>query len=194
MKDATKQRGRRLLRPLVRLLAAAGVAPNAVTLAALPLAVAAAWFFGTGRFIWGGAMAALVGLCDTLDGELSRTTGRGSSRGALLDSLIDRLGESLTLGGVAWFYAALNRLHVLLALAALVFSFLVSYVRARAEGLGYDCRVGWFERPVRVLLLLLGAFVLGRTWMPVALAIIAAGSLATVLHRLVHVLKQGGVR
>ncbi len=188
--DRAKQWGRRLLRPLVVLLAAIGVSPTAVTLAALPLSLGAAGLFATGRFFWGGVVAALAGLCDTIDGELSRLTGSGSRSGAFLDSIVDRLSESLVLGGLLWYYLAVGPLCVLSALAALVFSLLVSYVRARAEGLGFECRVGWFERPVRMLVLLAGVFILGRTYTPVALGIIALGSLATVVHRMIHVLGQ----
>ncbi|UCG42425.1 MAG: CDP-alcohol phosphatidyltransferase family protein [candidate division WOR-3 bacterium] len=185
-----KDRGRLLLRPLVRLLVAMGVSPSAVTLAAIPLSLGSAYTFATGRFFWGGALAALAGLCDTLDGEISRLTGRGTRVGAVLDSVVDRFGESLALAGVAWFYFNVNLLYAALAVGALILSLLVSYVRARAEGAGFDCRVGWFERPVRVIVFLFGAFVLGRTYMPWALGVIAVGSLATVAHRLVHVVRQ----
>ena len=190
MRDKDKRRGRLLLRPLVRFLAALRVAPTAVTLAALPLSALAAYLFATGRFLGGGIVVALAGLCDTTDGELSRLTGRTSDRGAFLDSTVDRLGEALALGGLYWYYQARAPLYGLLVVAALVLSLMVSYVRARAEGLDYDCRVGWFERPVRVLILLVGAFVPGRAVMPAALALIALGSLATVLHRVIHVLGQ----
>jgi CDP-diacylglycerol--glycerol-3-phosphate 3-phosphatidyltransferase len=188
MKEATKQHGRRLLTPLVSLLAAMRVSPTAVTIVGLPLSVAAACFFATGRFILGGVMAALVGLCDTLDGELSRRTGTASSLGAFIDSTVDRLSESLVLVGLYWYYR--DSWFGLLAVVALVFSLMVSYVRARAEGVGRECKVGLFERPVRVLVLLFGAFVLGRTWMPVALGVIALGSLITVIQRIIYVLAQ----
>lgn len=185
-----KDRGRLLLRPLVKLLAAMHVSPTAVTLAAIPLSFGAAYMFATGRFFCGGVLAALAGLCDTLDGEVSRLTGRGTRVGAVLDSTVDRFGESLTLAGVAWFYFNVDFLYAALAVGALILSFLVSYVRARAEGAGFDCRVGWFERPVRVLVFLFGAFVLGRTYMPWAIGVIAVGSLVTVAHRLVYVVRQ----
>ena len=190
MKEATKQRGRRLLRPLVSLLAAMRVSPTAVTLLGLPLSVGAGYCFANGWFIWGGVFVALVGLCDTLDGELSRRTGTASVLGAFLDSTVDRLSESLVLVGLYWYYR--DSWFGLLAITALVFSLMVSYVRARAEGVGRECKVGLFERPVRVLLLLFGAFVLGRTWMPVTLGVIALGSLMTVIQRIAHVLSQRG--
>jgi CDP-diacylglycerol--glycerol-3-phosphate 3-phosphatidyltransferase len=188
MKETAKQHGRKLLRPVVSALAAMHVSPTTVTIAGLPLSIGAGYFFATGRFILGGVLAALVGLCDTLDGELSRRTGTASALGAFLDSTVDRLSESLVLVGLYWFYR--DSWFGLLAITALVFSFVVSYVRARAEGVGRECKVGLFERPVRVLVLLAGAFVLGRTWMPLALGVIAVGSFVTVVHRIVHVLSQ----
>jgi len=188
MKEATKQRGRRLLTPLVSLLAAMRVSPTTVTLLGLPLSVGAGYFFAIGRFVLGGVFAVLVGLCDTLDGELSRRTEAASALGAFIDSTVDRVSESLVLVGLYWYYR--DSWFGLLAVVALVFSLMVSYVRARAEGVGRECKVGLFERPVRVLVLLFGAFVLGRTWMPVAIGIIALGSFITVVQRIVYVLAQ----
>ncbi|MBN2464317.1 CDP-alcohol phosphatidyltransferase family protein [candidate division WOR-3 bacterium] len=188
MNETTKQHGRRLLRPLVGLLAVLRVSAMAVTVSGLPLSIAAACLFATGRFVWGGVLVALVGLCDTIDGELSRRTGTASALGAFVDSTVDRLSESFVLIGLYWYYR--ESWFGLLAVVALVLSLMVSYVRARAEGVGRECKVGFFERPIRVLVLLFGAFVLGRTWMPVALGVIAFGSLITVIHRIGHVLAQ----
>ena len=188
MNETTKQHGRSLLKPLVSLLAAMRVSPTAVTVFALPLSIGAGYLFATGRFILGGVLAALVGLCDTLDGELSRRTGTASALGAFIDSTVDRLSESLVLVGLYWYYR--DSLFGLLAVVALVFSLMVSYVRARAEGVGRECKIGFFERPVRVLVLLFGAFVLGRTWMPVALGVIALGSFITAIQRIIYVLSQ----
>ena len=188
MNETTKQHGRSLLKPLVSLLAAMRVSPTAVTVFALPLSIGAGYLFATGRFILGGVLAALVGLCDTLDGELSRRTGTASALGAFIDSTVDRLSESLVLVGLYWYYR--DSWFGLLAVVALVFSLMVSYVRARAEGVGRECKIGFFERPVRVLALLFGAFVLGRTWMPVALGVIALGSFITAIQRIIYVLSQ----
>ena len=188
MNETTKQQGRRLLRPLVSLLAVLRVSPTAVTVFALPLSIGAGYCFAIGRFFLGGVLAALVGLCDTLDGELSRRTGTASALGAFIDSTVDRLSESLVLIGFYWYYR--DSWFGLLAVIALVFSLMVSYVRARAEGVGRECKVGFFERPIRVLVILFGAFVLGRTWMPLALAVIALGSFLTVIQRISYVLSQ----
>ncbi len=190
MGETLKTRGRQLLRPVVRLLIRTRIPPAVVTVAALPLSAVAAWLFAVGRFRAAGLFLILVGLCDSLDGEVSRQSGQASSNGAFLDSTVDRLSEAFVLVGLYWYYQFWNPWHALLAVLALVFSLLVSYVRARAEGLARECKVGVFERPVRVVILIVGAILLGRTYMPVATGLVALGSLVTVIHRFVHVLQQ----
>jgi CDP-diacylglycerol--glycerol-3-phosphate 3-phosphatidyltransferase len=187
LKATLKSSGRALLRPIVNLLASLHVPPSAVTLAALPLSLLAAVAFGLGWFLVGGIFVALVGLCDSVDGELSRLTGKASPQGAFLDSNVDRISEALVLIGIYWFYAPVSQWFALLAVLAIPLSLLVSYVRARAEGVGRECKVGWFERPVRVLVLLAGA-VAGPWLMPVALGVIVFGSALTVVQRLLYVL------
>lgn len=189
MRNETKDRGRRYLRPLIRLLSYWGVPPAAVTLSALPLSLAAAGLFATGGFFWGGVLAMLVGFCDTIDGELSRISGRVSVNGAILDSTVDRLSEGLILTGIAFYYLKVNGAYSLLAMIAMLFSLMVSYVRARAEGAGRQCQVGFFERPVRVILLVFSAIVLGRRFLPIGLGVMALGALGTFIHRLVYVLR-----
>lgn len=190
MKIETKEKGRRLLRPLVNLLANIGVSPAVVTIAAIPLSVLAALLFAIGYFFWAGLTVFLIGLCDTLDGELSRKTGRVSSAGALLDSTVDRFSEGVVFAGIGWYYSGVNRGLTLLVFLALLFSYLVSYVRARAEGTGKECTVGFFERPVRVATMVVGGVFLGRRLFFWAVLVIAVGSLITFIHRLVYVLKQ----
>ena len=190
MKVSLKAGGRRLLGPLVRGLAALGVSPTAVTLAALPLSGLAAWAFASGRFVLGGVGLALAGLCDSVDGELSRRSGKASSLGAFVDSTVDRAAEAVVLTGVAWHYAARQPLLALLAVGAMVLSLMVSYVRARAEGLGRECSIGLFERPMRMLVLIAGAVIGAGRLMPFALGLVAAGSFSTVIQRVVHVVRQ----
>jgi CDP-diacylglycerol--glycerol-3-phosphate 3-phosphatidyltransferase len=192
MRETTKSLGRRLLSPLVSLLVRLRVPANAITLAALPLSMVAAWLFATGRFTLAGAVQALAGVCDSLDGEVSRRTGSASPAGALFDSVVDRLNEGLVLTGIIWYYAPRNVWSAMTAVAALFFSLMVSYVRARAEGVGRECKVGFFERPVRVFVLVAGAFLLGRTYLPWALGLVALGGLVTTIHRFVHGLQRPG--
>ncbi len=190
MKDSLKSTGRRLLVPMVKLLIFIGIHPLAVTLAGLPLSLGAGWLFASGRFRLGGVLLALVGLCDSLDGELSRRTGKASLLGALIDSTVDRLSEAIILVGIGWHFVAVRPAVTLLAAVALTGSFLVSYVRARAEGLGWQCSIGWFERPVRVAVLLAGALV-GQPWSIIlALWAVTVGSLITVVQRLAITVRQ----
>ncbi len=189
MRNETKDRGRRFLRLLVRLLNRGAVSPSAVTWSALPLSIIAGILFAVGSFVWGGVAAMLVGLCDTVDGELSRMSGRTSVSGAILDSTVDRLSEGIILTGIALYYQKANGAYSVLAMVAMLFSLLVSYVRARAEGAGRQCQVGFFERPIRVIILVFSAIVFGRRLMPLGLGVIAVGSLATFIRRLIHVLK-----
>lgn len=190
MRQETKEWGRRLIKPLIRLLAYLKISPTAVTLSAVPLSILAAVLFAKGWFIWAGITVFFVGLCDTIDGELSRLSGKVSAAGAFLDSTVDRLSEGTILIGVGWYYFLNNRWAVLLTFVTLLFSFLVSYVRARAEGVGKNCQVGFFERPVRVSLLIFSALILGKRYLPFGIGLMALGTFLTFVRRIIYVLKQ----
>ncbi|MSQ41226.1 MAG: CDP-alcohol phosphatidyltransferase family protein [Dehalococcoidia bacterium] len=170
--------------PLVRLLARTGVTPNQVTLLGLLLSVAAAVLASQGWFLWAGLTLAVGSALDMVDGMLARSTGKASPQGALLDSVADRLGEAAVLLGLLLYYVTQQpegwRAPLLVGLA-LVNGFLVSYVRARAEGLGVTGKKGLMTRPERVVALVAG-LVLG--WVEVALAVIALLSLVTWVQRL----------
>lgn len=200
-------------RPVVDVLARAGVRADHLTWAGFVLSFAAALAFSMGMFPPKLPVAALLvtlaGVCDLLDGQLARRAGE-SRFGAFLDSTLDRLGEAMILTGLAWYYMgnlvdlATNPERVLrnlqhglepvtwgadatLAVLALVGSFMVSYTRARAEGLGLECKVGWFERPERmVLLIVAGLFGLGPV-IPAALLLLTVLSFWTAYQRARHV-------
>ncbi len=173
----------RLQEPLVRFLARTGVTPNQITLLGLLLSVAAAARAAGGWFLWAGITLAVGSALDMVDGMLARSTGKASSQGALLDSVADRLGEAAVLLGLLLYYVTQQPERwwapVLVGLA-LVNGFLVSYVRARAEGLGVTDKGGLMTRPERVVALVAG-LLLGQV--EVALAIIAALSLMTWAQR-----------
>jgi CDP-diacylglycerol--glycerol-3-phosphate 3-phosphatidyltransferase len=199
--------------PLVRGLVRIGARPLHLTVLGLVLSLAAALAFFEGGFRWGALLLALGGACDGLDGSLARALGAQSRFGAFLDSTLDRLGEAAVLAGIAGFYLVhlLELVHdpalvfaelerdlepstwarvSLVAVLALVGSFLVSYTRARAEGLGLACGVGWFERPERVAVLVLaGVFGVGRV-MPAALLLLTILSYATAAQRVAFVWKS----
>ena len=211
-KDRARHLAHALTAPLVSGLARLGARPDHLTVAGLVLSIAAGLGFAIGRFRLGALLTALAGVCDILDGQLARHGGIRSRFGAFLDSTLDRVAEAAILIGIAWFYMATlvdlsaNPSRViadlqrglepvtwaavaLLALLALLGSFMVSYTRARAEGLGIECRVGWFERPERmVLLIIAGLFGLGPV-IPGALLLLAALSFITAAQRMRHVWK-----
>jgi CDP-diacylglycerol---glycerol-3-phosphate 3-phosphatidyltransferase len=212
IKETLKRRVRAVLAPLVRWMARSGTRPNHLTVLGCLLGIAAGLAFFEGGFRLGALLLALSGVCDILDGPLARELGIESKFGAFLDSALDRLSEGAALVGIAGFYmvhllamvhdptmvfAELERNLVpstwarasLVAMLALVGSFLVSYTRARAEGLGLQCRVGWFERPERLLLLIVaGAFGVGGV-MSGALLVLTVLSYATAAQRVAHVWK-----
>jgi CDP-diacylglycerol--glycerol-3-phosphate 3-phosphatidyltransferase len=212
-KDRIKHWAHALLEPITRALAHLGVSPDGLTFMGLLLSLVAALAFFEGFFRFGALMVALSGICDLLDGELARRIGHRSRFGAFLDSTLDRLSDGMVLAGIAGFYlvhllelVANPQLAVveitrgleprtwavvsLTAMLAMLGSFLVSYTRARAEGLGLECRVGWFERPERMLLLIVAAaFGVGPV-MSGALILLALLSFATAIQRVVHIWKN----
>jgi len=205
-----KEQARGMFRPMARYLAARGVKPDHLTLAGVCLSLLAALFLGRGSFLAAGLLLPLAGLCDILDGDVARERGIVNAFGAFLDSTLDRLSEGALYVGLAYFYFTRTQSSTLwmrgmfegsaqwgdadgatlgiLALATLILSFLVSYTRARAEGLGLECRVGIMERPERALTLGAGAL-LGHRFMPGVLGVIFILTLVTVLQRVYHVRK-----
>lgn len=190
MKGRLKLLVRRLVAPVGSGLARVGVSADAVSWAGVVAAAAAAWGFAIGnRWL---ALASLIGsgLCDLLDGAVARAGGRaGTSFGAALDSTLDRYGEGLILGALtvrAMMLPAHAALFAGLAVLAGIGSFLVSYVRARSEGLGVPCEVGLLERPERLFLLIaLAAW--GDGGIPWILGALALLTHVTFAQRLIHI-------
>jgi CDP-diacylglycerol--glycerol-3-phosphate 3-phosphatidyltransferase len=151
---------------LGRRLGQSGVSPNALTYTSLVIAAGAGLAAALGHFASAALLLALSGVCDILDGAVARASGRATSFGALLDSTVDRLSDALPLLGLIVFYAD-SRVAVALAAFAMLSSFAVSYVRARAEALGADLPPLFMRRAERFIFLtislLLGALPLGST-------------------------------
>jgi CDP-diacylglycerol--glycerol-3-phosphate 3-phosphatidyltransferase len=165
-----------------------GLSPGKVTVIGLLLSVATAYLLGVGQFVGGGLLLLLASALDMADGALARLQGRVTAAGALLDSSVDRVSEAVVFLGLLVFYIRpLSISEVLLIFLALIGSFMVSYLRARGEGLGVDCKVGVMTRPERVVVLA-GGLLIGQ--MAVALGIIAAFSCLTALHRFWHINKE----
>ena len=184
---------RRLEVPVGRFLARLGLSPNAVTLLGLLGAAASAVLLGLGQFAAGGAVLLLAAAFDMFDGALARATGRETKFGALLDSMADRISEIVVLLGLlVHFLDESAEAGAILVYIALAGSVLVSYVRARAGGLGVDCEVGLVTRPERVVALGVG-LIIGQWWSPAVLVVLAAvGALTivTTLQRVLHVRRE----
>ena len=177
-----------VLDPIVRLLARAGVTPFALTTVGFLGNVMAAVFVAQGAFLIGGVLVLVFSALDMLDGALARSTGRASRFGALYDSTLDRVSEAVVLFGLAWWgIEGGHTTEVALAFAAVVGSLMVSYVRARAEGLGLELKDGLFTRSERVALtgvaLILG-FVTAALWALAVLTMITAAQRTWIASRM----------
>jgi CDP-diacylglycerol--glycerol-3-phosphate 3-phosphatidyltransferase len=177
-------------RPLVAGADRAGLSADAITLLGLALSVVAGVAAGLGAWGWSAILLVWGGLCDMLDGEIARLRGRATRAGAFLDSNLDRLAEAALFFGLAAGFP--DRRGVMAATAALVASILVSYARARGEGLGVDCPPFGWERPHRLVLILSALLVAPFLAEPRALRLlegicgaIAIGAGATAAGRIV---------
>ena len=189
--DIRRNLGYRIADPVVRILSKTGITPNALTLINLALNIVAAYVIAIGHFIPGGILVLVSGLFDLLDGALARLAKKTTKFGAILDSTVDRMSEAAILFGLLIFYSGRGgRLEIALIFAVLIGSFLVGYVRARAEGLGWQCQVGLFTRAERVIVLAIGLLV---NQIFVVLCILAVFVFVTVGQRLVYLWKQGRV-
>ncbi|MBI2957632.1 MAG: CDP-alcohol phosphatidyltransferase family protein [Chloroflexi bacterium] len=183
-----------VLPPLVRAAVRLRVSPNVLTVVGLVTCLAAAALVGSGNLLLGGLVVLLAGLFDLLDGAVARASGMTSRFGALVDSVADRVSEAALLCALVVLYTTRGQnAGIWLSLAALVGSFLTSYVRARAEGLGLQDSVGVLTRAERVAVLALGLVLDGVTQQAgalIATAIIAVFSYVTVVQRVAHAWKQ----
>ncbi len=175
---------------VVQMLARAGVTPNQISWTGFALAFGSGVLAGMGLLQWAGLVSLLGAALDLFDGALARATGTASKFGALLDSTLDRYNEAVLLGGVlVWASGRGDTLLVVLCTLALFGSIMVSYVKARAEGLDLDCDVGMFARPERVVVMGVGLMVGLHVW---AVALIAFFANLTALQRLLHVYRISG--
>lgn len=197
-----RERYYRIVHPFGNLLARIGVHPHILSVAGLLLSAASAVVYGTGSFFRAAWILVIAGICDTLDGQIARQTGKESPFGSFFDSFLDRYSDVFILAGLAFYFAGGGgALHppspwtVLVIVLAISGSFMVSYARARAEGLGLDCKIGLMQRPERITLLVIGSLLgalpaVGTLIMKISLLILALSSNFTAVHRLVHVRNQ----
>ncbi|MDO4244032.1 MAG: CDP-alcohol phosphatidyltransferase family protein [Actinomyces sp.] len=182
-------------------LARAGVTANMITVTGtVATVVISVLTLAQGHFVLGPALLALVVIADSFDGILARATGTGSSFGAFLDSTMDRLGDGAMLGSLAVWAAlhlepgTLRTATVSVAVAAVVLAATVPYARARAEAIGANAAAGLLERTDRIVVAAVGVLAVGLgapLWvLTAALTIVALGSLATVIQRVMAVRRQ----
>lgn len=184
----------RVMRPVGATLGRTRVHPDVITILGVVVQGGAAYLIIEGRFVPAGFVAIGAALADVLDGAVAKSRGMTSRFGSLLDATTDRLTDALFFIPIAWLYgvspdtAAHDEPWVAaVSLSALVGSFLVSYIRAKAESLGFDCKVGLAERAERVIVLILG-LILGVV--PMAVLLVAAATAITSVQRLAHVRRQ----
>ncbi len=182
----------RVAGPIVSLLARTGVTPNTLTVISFLGSAGAAALVVTGHLFAAGFVLLAGSFFDILDGALARATNQVTRFGGVLDSTLDRLAEALVLIATAVVFARdADVAGVAVASLALIGSFLVSYVRARAEGAGIECEVGILTRPERVVLLALGLLLSSFSYVLLgALGVIMVLSFVTAGQRLFHVWRQ----
>ncbi len=195
------QGGKRVLDALVRFLARVFPNPNWLTFIGLIINIWCAVLYGWGHFFFAGLVMIFANLFDMLDGSVARVTGRVTRFGGFFDSVLDRYSDVIVLVGIMVFYARNtpqhSTLYVALTGTALVGSVMVSYTRARAENLIKQCKVGFLERPERVVLIIIGSLTeIGPESNPflhktrAVLWILAVLSHWTVVHRMYHTFRE----
>ena len=190
---------RNLLSPIVdgiaRVLVKLGFSPSGLTVIGVLIACVAAALIAQGMLAIGGAVMLIAGVFDMFDGAVARMTNRATKFGAFFDSVMDRVSEAIVLLGLLWFYLDDGeQLGALLVYVAIVGSTMVSYARARAEGLGIECKGGLMQRPERVASLGVGIIV-GQWWEPavlIVLGVIAALTVVTTVQRIVETARGAG--
>src|SRR4029077_2024894 len=185
---------RRHAEALMKALGRLPVTPNQITVVGTLLTFVAAVLVAAGQLRWGGVVLALAGTFDILDGALARSTRRSYPYGAFLDSTLDRYSEGAVYLGLAVYFAGTpgpyQKWLIFATVAALAGSFLVSYVRARAQSLGFTCATGLFQRPERVVVTVIG-LIFGGVVLYGVVFLLAILTNLTALQRIREVWLQG---
>lgn len=173
-----------IIEGIVHVLSLTRIHPNIFTAFGLVINIYGAYLFGSGQFFQAGLVVVGAGLFDMLDGRIARVTNTTSVFGGFFDSVIDRYSDLAIYIGLLVYYSRVDRFfYVVLVAVVMVGSVMVSYSRARAENVIASCKVGFMERPERLVLIIIGAL-----WdrMAPVLWILAALSNLTVIHRIIH--------
>lgn len=177
-----------LLNLIVKLLIGARVHPNLLTVIGLGINGVAAWLFARGEFFSAGIIVLLGAVFDLIDGPVARQSNQVTRFGGFLDSVLDRYSDLILLMGLLVYYASINRFfYIILTAVVMTGSVLTSYARSRAENCIPSCKVGFLERPERIVLIIIGALF---NHMAPVLWVIAVLSNITVVHRIGHTWTQ----
>jgi phosphatidylglycerophosphate synthase len=168
------------LRAIIAISVALGIHPNTLTLIGVLVNVVAAWALARDRFMLAGVIMIIANIFDFIDGKVAHITGKQSQFGAFWDSTLDRFSDLALFTGLIWLYSSRGREgYVLVATLTLIFSIMTSYARARAESLIEKCKVGFMERPERIVLFMIGAFtdrMAGVLWVILVLSIVTVAN------------------
>ena len=177
-----------LLDRIVRALALSRINPNFLTFLGLVVNIIAAWQFARGRFLAAGLVVIAAGFFDLVDGPVARESNRVTRFGGFFDSVLDRYSDLALFMGLLVYYASINRFgYIVLTAIVMTGSVMVSYTRARAENIIPSCKVGFMERPERVVLIILGALF---NRMAAVLWVIAVLSNITMIYRMIYTWEQ----
>src|SRR5437762_2967976 len=173
-----------VFRAIVKGFATPGINPNVLTVTGFGGDVVGGYLFGCGYFPWGGVTILLAAIFDLTDGPVARLTRRVTPFGGFFDSVLGRYSGLILLIGLLIYYGCINRFwYVTLVAMAMIGSVMTSYTRARAENLIPSCKVGFLERPERIVLILIGA--LFNRMAPVLWVIVVLSNI-TVIHQILH--------
>ncbi|MBU2498682.1 MAG: CDP-alcohol phosphatidyltransferase family protein [Proteobacteria bacterium] len=216
--EKNRARYLRIIEPVGNFFARAGVHPNILSISGLILSLLAGLLYSQGSFFWAAWVVVLAGTCDTLDGHIARQNNKHSSFGAFFDSTLDRYSDMFLFIGLAYHFSGgqtflgfyenstkpeTSPWTVLVIIMAVAGSFMVSYTRARAEGLGLECKKGLMQRPERITLLIIGSLlgvipVIGSLLLRLSLLVLAVSTNLTAIYRIImvrrHFVRGNGAR
>ena len=176
------------LRGIIWLCVRLRIHPNWLTLTGVLVNVAAAWLLGNAQFRWAGVVMIVANIFDFIDGKVARERGLETPFGGFWDSVMDRFSDITLFIGLIYLYAHLSRVdYVIICALAMMFSVMTSYTRARAESIIEKCKVGFMERPERIVLFMIGAF---TNRMAAVLWVILVLSIVTVADRIYHTWRE----
>lgn len=180
------------LNGIIRAAIALRIKPNVLTLTGVLINVLAAWALGLNRFITAGLLMVAANVFDYIDGKVARETHFATDFGAFWDSVMDRFSDITLFIGLIYLYAELGRTdYVIITALAMMFSVMTSYTRARAESIIPKCKVGFMERPERIVLFMIGAF---TNRMAAVLWVILVLSIVTVWARIYYTWRESSHR